>query len=85
MLRIFLNKNIWKLTTSKITRHTIFIPHQILHQKYFDESRSSTIYALSSGCFIFFFCIFCNIYIFIKLILQLYNFIQLCNIYVILI
>ncbi|PBC34417.1 tRNA modification GTPase GTPBP3 [Apis cerana cerana] len=35
--------------TSKIIRHTVFIPHQILHQKHFDESRSSTIYALSSG------------------------------------
>lgn len=64
MLRIFLNKNIWKLMTSKIMRHTVFIPHQILHQKHFDESRSSTIYALSSGCFIFFvsFAIFISIF-----------------------
>lgn len=80
MLRIFLNKNIWKLTTSKIRRHTVFIPHQILHQKHFDESKSSTIYALSSGCSIFFH-IFCNIYI-IKL---MYNFKKLYNICVILI
>lgn len=65
MLRIFLNKNIWKLMTSKITRHTVFIP-RILHQKHFDESRSSTIYALSSGGFIFS-RIFYNFYIFIKL------------------
>ena len=59
MLRILLNKSTWKLTnSSEEMRYTVFTP-LILLRRHFTERGSSTIYALSSGCYFYiFFCLF---------------------------